>query len=130
MGFHICEWCQQAGTLKNNQAYSPYSSADVTLVFESGRSWQFPWVGLPHYITEHGYCPPKDFIDDVMNSKVVEGDFAQTKSFPTAVGYLRHPEDIPTVDEIPEGFVEKLAQLVENAHNRNDCLSFRQTRSS
>lgn len=125
MGFHVCEWCG-FGT-KENQTYGPYSSADVTLTFESGRSWQFPWIGLPHYIVEHGFCPPQQFIDDVMNSKVVGGDFAQTKSIPTLVGYLRHPETIPT-GEIPEGFVEKLAELVEGARNRNDYLSFRQTR--
>jgi hypothetical protein len=106
--------------------FSPLSSADVTLRFSSGRSWQFPHTGLLHYVTQHGYKPPDEFIDDVMNSEVVGGGVLQTKSLPTRVGYLNHP-DLPQ-GEVPTGFIEKLSALIEDARQRHDTSGFAQTR--
>lgn len=123
MGFHICEYCQAAGNLGKEMRFSPLSSADVTLRFPSGRNWSFPHTGLLHYVTIHNFLPPKEFIDDVMSGSVLSGGFGQTKSSPTPIGYLDGP-GFPT-GPVPQGFVEKLEQLIEKAKGDND---FRLTR--
>ncbi len=132
MGFHACQFCFPqgfgSGSMKSDKdmAFGPYSSADVTLSFKSERKWEFPHTGLLHYITEHGYLPPSDFIDDVMNGEVLEGQFAQTKSPATRVGYLTEP-GFPT-GQVPNGFVVTLLGRIEAARNTNNYMSFRQTR--
>jgi len=124
MGFHICEFCQRQDLqLAGEMEFGPYSSADVTLQFASGRSWQFPHVGLLHYVTKHKYRPPDEFVEDVMGGRLLESRFGQTKSPPTLVGYLQGP-GYPTGD-VPQDFVGKLSTLVEEAKKSS---GFRQTR--
>lgn len=117
MGFHICEWCKQNGWLSDSvlHAFRPTSSQDVRLEFASGRTWEFPHDGLLHYVTSHGYKPPDEFIDDVMNSTVVSHQLFQTKGIrlPQKVGYLAYP-DIPT-GTVPKEFVERLLDLIAKA---------------
>jgi hypothetical protein len=128
MGFHVCEWCETNGTLSQSvdMAFSPYSSVDVTLKFASGCTWRFPHTGLLHYVAVHGYCPPAAFIQDVMESTVIESDMVQTKSAPTPVGYLIYPE-LPYGD-VPEGFVEKLMAIVKKLEAGGYDAGYRVTR--
>jgi len=60
MGFHVCEYC------KNET-----SSGDVLLVLTNGHVWEMPDMIL-HYIADHGYRPPGDFIRDVLRESLVE----------------------------------------------------------
>lgn len=132
MGFHICEYCKDEVAHTEGQAiqampFGPYSSADVTLRFANGHSWQFPHVGLLHYVTVHNYLPSQEFIHDVMKERVAAGVFMQTKGLATQIGYLSGP-NFPSGD-VPNGFVVKLMALVKQA-KRQRLPSFRQTRSA
>lgn len=133
MGFHVCQWCipnGMGGTSQNFEGmqFSPFSSADVTLYFPSQRLWSLPHNGLLHYVTEHNYLPPDDFINDVMGGEGVPMHFAGTMSVavPVAVGYLEYP-DMPT-GTVPVGFIEKLLLLIQQAQRSRDDGSYRQTR--
>lgn len=102
MGFHVCEYCRQAT-----------SSGDVTMSFSTGRTWVMPDMIL-HYVRDHGYLPPAEFIEDVMWSDYTGGDRAQTRgaSAPQMVGYLSGEYESGAV---PEGFVEELGALMQRA---------------
>ncbi|MFA6097780.1 MAG: hypothetical protein WC788_09240 [Candidatus Paceibacterota bacterium] len=109
MGFHVCEYCKKD---RKNKHYNT-SSGDVTLHFDSGRSYVMPDMIL-HYIVDHGWVPPKSFVDDVVNNKVVESGRVQMRGGggPTPVGYLKGPFETGSV---PRGFVEKLEILMAAA---------------
>jgi hypothetical protein len=65
-----------------------------------------------HYIKDHGWLPPWEFIDDVMNHDLVGGRRLQTKGpmpQPVQIGYLKGPY---IQGLVPVGFVEKLEQLM------------------
>lgn len=125
MGFHICEWCKANDELKSSHIFQPTSSQDVTLRFESGRTWQFPHVGLLHYVTSHEYRPPDEFIMDVMTSKDVDRQLVQTKGLGhiAKVGYLEYP-NINT-GWVPDGFVERLSAMIRSADWRGDVQTTR-----
>jgi hypothetical protein len=114
MGFHICEWCQRDpdNGLNGAHVYRPSSSQDVTLKFDNGHIWQFPHVGLLHYVTSHGYRPPEEFILDVMTREIAKSEMVWTKGvqIPTKVGYLVYPD--LEQGYVPDGFVEKLSNIV------------------
>lgn len=114
MGFHICQWCGDLNTDRSNR-FSHLSSGDVTLYFRSGNKWQMPDMIL-HYVADHGWVPPLEFIDDVMNSEYAGGERIQYRSmtFPVRIGYLTE-DFVP--GEVPEGFVEKLLYLMSSAAN-------------
>lgn len=127
MGFHICEYCTQTGTLPH-PSHSATSSGDVTLsLFDrgSGRSkWVFPDM-IVHYVRDHGYQPPAEFIEDVMQGQYAGGVRWQTRGITPAkqVGYLSgdYPRGI-----VPEGFLEKLQQLIQKATNEGDYRQIRE----
>ena len=113
MGTHACEYCH--GVSKGNQ-FSHLSSEDVILYFENGNSWMMPAMIL-HYIADHQWKPPQEFVDDVMNSKLTDTarrwtlDISET-SEPQKVGYLSGPFEEGSV---PDGFVGKLQALMQQA---------------
>lgn len=130
MGFHTCQFCKDSGLLGSGNLnptvvfrFSPYSSSDVTLRFYSGRSWVFPHEGLAHYIFQHHFFPPKDFVEDILRGELQSGDFRQTRgreSYPVRVGYLTEG-GFPT-GEIPAEFIERLLVLIEKSKSRVDYL--------
>lgn len=108
MGFHVCEYCKKGQKNKHHNT----SSGDVTLHFGSGRSYVMPDMIL-HYVVDHGWVPPGEFINDVMNDKVVESDRVQMRGCGSkAIGYLKGKFETGSV---PNGFVEKLAILMAAA---------------
>ena len=114
MGLHICEWCKEEHRLgqAEQMEYGPSSSADVALICTiSGTEWVFPWIGLPHYVKEHGYQPPLEFITAVMNGTLKEGDYYQTKGIKMQIGSLKHP-DIQR-GAVPKDFLARLHAIVE-----------------
>lgn len=117
MGFHTCPYgpC--------TKRYSNLSSGDVTIKFDSGRTWEMPDMIL-HYVADHKWLPPADFIDDVMNRQFAGGERLQTKSAttPTKVGYLSGPFE---TGEVPENFVEKLESLMRQASESGDRKQYR-----
>jgi hypothetical protein len=110
MGWHECEYIsrEEAATLGLRHAEFAHSSGDFTLAFQSGRSWTMPDMAFLYL--ELGWVPPKDFMDDVMNSPLLTD---RRQSTGTRIGYL-NPTDNPLPkpfkinDALPTGFLEKL----------------------
>lgn len=119
MGFHACEYCPTGGQGR----YNHLSSGDVTLIFDSGCVWEMPDMIL-HYIADHGWQPPAEFVDDVMNCKLIGGERLQTKSpvTPTKIAYLNGPF---TQGPVPNGFVEKLESLMHQAAREGNRVQYR-----
>ncbi len=92
--------------------YSDQSSGDNYLVNSKGVTYKFADM-LPHYM-EHGYKPPKQFVNDVMNDRIVDGRRSQTRGDGQVVefGYLEPPFDT-SGEELPAGFEEKLFELMK-----------------
>ncbi|MEZ0224542.1 MAG: hypothetical protein ACAH83_08315 [Alphaproteobacteria bacterium] len=123
MGFHRCEYLtrEEGEQLKLRNIDVIYSSGDVTLCFSSGRSWQMP--DMARLYIELGWVPPKEFVDDVMNSVLTDGARRQTRGLPAApqaIGYL-NPKDHPLPrpfaisEELPAGFLEKMEEHMKAA---------------
>ncbi len=131
MGFHLCEWCFDPGIGGYiipegvNHAFNFSSSGDVTLYFENGHIWEMPDMIL-HYVADHGWQPPADFISDVMTQRFLGGERVQTKSvdWPKQVGYL-HLELVK--GPVPENFVSKLQGLMKIATENGDRIQYRGT---
>ncbi len=128
MGFHVCEYCTQVSF--SGRAKQPaLSSGDVSLFFADrgmGHQWVMPDM-IVHYVRDHGYLPPQEFIDDMMLGQHIIGERWQTKGIssltPTRqVGYLSgdFPHGVP-----PTGFLEKLQSLMQKEQDGGDR---RQTR--
>lgn len=128
MGFHVCEYCQLSHTPITKEPpgcrYHNTSSGDVTLVFSSGRSYEMPDMIL-HYIADHHWLPPSDFVDDVVNSEVVDGHRMQTKGLGAQlmrIAYLSGPFE---EGDVPDGFVEKLEELMKRAADMGQRVQYR-----
>ena len=93
MGFHTCPFCD--GT---RGRYLNTSSGDTTITDAEGTRWQFPDM-LPHYIADHGYLPPAEFLHAIKDAPT--GERRQTRSVrvqtqdPIRVGYLRTGASFP-----------------------------------
>lgn len=126
MGFHVCEYC--GFDPKPGSQFSHFSSGDVTMFFDSGGVWEMPDM-IKHYVADHGWDPPVAFIDDVMNHNLVEGRRAQTKSpasLPRKIAYLSGDFERGPV---PEGFIERLVALMEQADQMGQRVQYRGTGS-
>lgn len=126
MGFHICEYCT-ADTSAN--VHSHLSSGDVTLVFASGHAWVMPDMIL-HYIEDHNWVPPQEFIQDVLNETLVAGQRLQTKSpvSPQMVGYLSGKVEFGGQMPLEFGFASfaaKLQSLMQRAAAAGDRIQYR-----
>lgn len=106
VGFHTCQLCPKGGP---GAALPETSSGEYTITFASGRTYHFPDM-LFHYILEHNYHPPMEFVEDVMNGKPtsVSADHSR-KTGVVQVGWLT--EDFPKLTpSLP--FLVALAQLM------------------
>ena len=116
MGWHECEYIsrEDAKALGLRHADFANSSGDVTLSFQSGRSWVMPDMILLY--VEIGWIPPQSFVADVINSQLVADRRIQFRGRSpeiVPIGYL-NPEDDPIPkpfkinDTLPDGFLGKL----------------------
>lgn len=113
MGFHVCEYCPREPSEGN--CFKNTSSGDVNLTFENGHKWVMPDMIL-HYVADHGWSPPADFVEDVMSGVLVDFEREQTRSINFGriydgerIGYLSGPFEKGMV---PEDFVDKLEVLM------------------
>ena len=122
MGIHVCEY-KHTGECW----YPDVSSGDVVLEFANNNAWEMPDMIL-HYVRDHNYLPPLEFINDVMNQPYVGGVRYQTKSLssrkPVKVGYLSGEF---TVGNVPAYFVERLESLMMKSERDGKRI---QTRSA
>lgn len=114
MGFHVCGMCDDKEL--EHALFSKCSSGDVTLAFQNGRAWVMPDMIL-HYVADHGWMPPVEFITDVMEGELAGGRRVQTRSIqplvePVRVGYLT--EEV-VAGAVPDGFVQRLEELMLQA---------------
>ncbi|MEZ0259616.1 MAG: hypothetical protein ACAH80_01315 [Alphaproteobacteria bacterium] len=125
MGFHRCEYMtrEEAEKLNLRNKDVVYSSGDVTLCFSSGNSWVMP--DMAKLYVEIGWKPPQDFINDVMNSKLVESNddpTCGTRARPMAIGYLKPatdplPKPFAINPDLPAGFLQKMEGLMKEAED-------------
>ncbi|MFA6593882.1 MAG: hypothetical protein WCT16_01360 [Candidatus Buchananbacteria bacterium] len=115
MGFHVCEFCHTDG--KENR-FSHLSSGDVNLTFANGHRWVMPDMIL-HYIADHRWQPPQEFINDVMTQPLSQHGRLQTRGISineifngTRIGYLSGEL---TTGPVPADFIEKLEELMKLA---------------
>jgi hypothetical protein len=111
MGFHVCEYC-----LKKDKKTS---SGTVYLNFGPGNHYM-----ILHYVKDHGYRPPVEFIEDVTNGRLIDSKRAQSKSISMPVGFLEGEFE---KGEVPAGFIEKLEELMVGAELAGNRVQYRST---
>ena len=112
MGFHVCHLCGSM-TQQLGHRFPPTSSGDVTLVFENGHAYVMPDM-IKHYIADHGWAPPEEFVNDVMHNNLFTLPLrsCRVRIEPVQVGYLRG--EIKT-GQVPAGFIERLEAYMQVA---------------
>ena len=113
MGFHICEYC--------TGEHAETSSGDVILKFANGNTYMMPDMIL-HYVADHGYLPPEQFVDDVLHCAFAAGERLQTKGFPEKVGYLSGEF---AQGRAPQGFFTRLWSLMRLADKHGSRVQTR-----
>jgi len=70
-GHHVCEFCP--GTSWGDPYFHEMGNGEIRVRSASGTWYVAPRLVF-HYVAEHNYCPPKDFIDAVMNPIQIGSD--------------------------------------------------------
>lgn len=137
MGSHICESCspesgqsyQDRSRPKSGNRFNHLSSGDVTLEFDNGNSYRMPDMIL-HYVADHGWRPPQNFMSDVMNRRLTSARREQTRGAAgghnMSVGYLNQSDVRNGQGSTPHGFVERLEALMNQAGGK-DARESRET---
>ena len=66
-GFHVCEFCDLGPdpTFAAHSAAGALSSAVIRVIGRDGRVYYSPMM-ISHYVETHGYQPPREFVEAVM----------------------------------------------------------------
>lgn len=121
MGMHPCKYCYtEQGYIDNpDRVYDPSSTGDITLVFPNGDTFEMPDMIL-HYVFDHQWLPPREFIADVMayEASEVETERLQTKGLmmiePVYMKIAYLEGDYPT-GPVSDEFKARLVALIEKA---------------
>ncbi len=95
------------------------SRGEIKLTFRSGRTWILPGLAL-HYIADHGWLPPRDFMHDVMHSEIAAVAEMKILLIPIRIGNLGNSF---RVGDTPPGFLEKLESMASEAYQEEFCSS-------
>jgi len=118
MALHVCSLCVWRN---RNHQYRCFEYGESTLKFENGHVWTFPNLIL-HYIQDHKWLPPEDFVNDVMKNNLSFFHIRDQERVHNRIGYLTEV-DLETSD-IPEGFVDKLKNLIEQSNQFVEVLKY------
>lgn len=113
MGFHLCTYCPEG----NRES----SSGDVILHFANGKTYMMPDMIL-HYVADHKYLPPAQFVDDVLYCAFVGGERLQTKGLTEKIGYL---DGKYAMGATPDGFFQRLWSLINRAKKAGNRVQTR-----
>ncbi|MEU7511536.1 hypothetical protein AB0B13_05930 [Streptomyces sp. NPDC042898] len=65
LGWHDCEFCEAGARIEGNGEFVYYA--------RNGSTYCAP-VMLIHYVESHGYCPPTEFIDAILDERDLDWD--------------------------------------------------------
>lgn len=108
MGSYACKLKHGRGQC----AYATTSSREIILIFSNGRRWKMPEMIL-HYIADHNWLPPVEFIEDLLRISLDPSPEDMTYVNPGAediderfgivrIGYLEAIVPTPEVGVMPE----------------------------
>lgn len=80
-GFHRCPYCDPDGRKRLGEAHT---SSNEIHVRDGDRTFCAPRM-IIHYISDHGYCPPRDFTDALRNMGVIDGVDVSGSDAPSCV---------------------------------------------
>lgn len=118
MGFHACEFCDAVSVTKNK--FNHLSTGDVNLTFANGHRWVMPDMIL-HYLADHDWLPPQEFINDVLGVELADSGRIQTRGIMMSIGDIYQGQRIGYLvgsferGVVPDGFAERLELLMKKA---------------
>lgn len=118
MALYICPKCPWR---ERDHKYLRTEEGESTLKFSNGHVWTFPNLIL-HYIHDHNWRPPEGFVEDVLNTKLTSVLPSSQKIFHQRIGFLSEEDLID--EDIPEGLVEKLEDLISQARRHEKDLKY------
>lgn len=95
-GMHFCEFCQENHS----------SSDEIRVVSKDGKVYASPTL-LSHYIDEHNYLPPQEFID-----AVVEGPEPGSKDYEQVIALMPTFWEGRQPDKNDEDYDEKIQSIM------------------
>ncbi len=125
MGIHLCGYCYRPNGNGSTQIgfgniCHPSGSGDIVLLNEaSGVQYEMPDLIL-HYVLDHQWLPPQEFVQEVMTGALKPVCRFQTKGLDITstpkkafvvkkIGYL---EGSFETGDVPKGFAGKLEELM------------------
>lgn len=115
MSVQICEYCE--GSEKTQ--FPKAATGDIRIDFDSGNSYEMPLLIL-HYIADHNYQPPTNFIGDVMNSRPVSPEAqAHTVGRISKIGFLtvHYP-----MGSTPPSFLSRLSTIIKKITDQETII--------
>lgn len=109
----------------DDQEFSPDRSirkGETALRFSNGHIWRFPDLIL-HYIRDHNWVPPDDFVQDVFSGQQVFYSALNQECICRRVGYLAKSEVVsgsPTV-----GLADRLEVLMIAVSEHAELVAYR-----
>ena len=64
-GFHVCSFCELFGESYMENEEVPAGNAEIRAIGKGGKIYAAPTL-VYHYVVEHHYCPPEEFIRAVL----------------------------------------------------------------
>lgn len=113
-GFQLCHFCKEQ--IVDNKIKCATSSCEIRVVGKDGFVYASPQM-IVHYIEEHKYLPPQQFIDAVMN-----GPLPGSAEYDEVIKRLpeswerRHPDtnDEDYEEKMKRMMVDNLSQEIDN----------------
>ncbi|QQG47872.1 MAG: hypothetical protein HY044_02180 [Candidatus Woesebacteria bacterium] len=118
MSLFVCPVCPWRG---RDHKYRHAKAGETTIRFDDGHIWTFPNLIL-HYIHDHKWLPPENFVKDVMEGHLSFSPFGNQEVVPQRVGYLAESDFVQ--GEIPKGLVDRLQNLIEQVSQHDDDLRY------
>jgi len=119
MALYICPKCLWK---EKDHKYPRAMAGVITLRFKNGHVWTFPRLIL-HYIHDHNWLPPKDFVDDVMH-----GELLLYSSTDLTIGVSREIgffcEDDLVIGELSDQFINRLKLLIDEEDQSSEVLRY------
>ncbi len=75
-GYHVCEFCPD-GSVEDSY-FTSMGNGEIEIRSANGTWYVAPCL-IIHYVAEHDYCPPSEFIEAVLNPSEIGKDPEPTK---------------------------------------------------
>lgn len=118
MALYVCPKCPWK---ERYHKYHRAEAGETTFRFANGNLWVFPNLIL-HFINDHSWLPPQEFIDDAMCGTQVFFSRIGQETTCRRIAYLEEADLVS--GDVPDGLVERLEALIQETVQQEKVLKY------